>query len=170
MDSSTQALLLIGGASAAVYFLYQESKKQQQDTPPDPIKGFYPVKLLPVQDNPANYPKPMCGFQVIHAHDRGVAWDKAMAPFNSKETCLSQAAINAAQPFLDSWKADDHGAWENGIAFESPVVWMDPTPGVDDQTGCWFIQQSKDANGQVKWDFVQNLCPNLVPIKELSGQ
>jgi hypothetical protein len=171
MESSTQALFLFGGAAAGVYFLYQESKKQQKDTPPDPIKGFYPVKTVPVDDNPATFPKPMCGFQVIHAHDRGVAWDKAMTPFDvSKEACFTQAALQAADPFLASWKKDDQNqAWENGANFESPLVYYDAdyTPN---KSLCWFIQMGKDAQGKQTWTPVQNICPNLLPKEELTGQ
>lgn len=164
MDTTT---LVIAGAAVAgaVYVIGKAS--QQGQAPPDPIKGFYPVNLVPADDNPARFPKPMCGIQVIHSQARGVSWNKAMEPFDSsKEACFTQAALQAADPFLASWKKDDQNqAWENGANFESPLVYYDAdyTPN---QSLCWFIEVGKDAQGKVTWTPVQNICPNLLPMAD----
>lgn len=74
----------------------------------------------PLQNPVPDVKLPACAFYVnqkefidasgaYHPPYEGLAWNAAMAPFDADfQTCLTPAALAAAQPYLDSWKESGH--------------------------------------------------------------
>lgn len=162
MEGSILPLLLGGGI--LVYVAMRKKEPIIVSNPitlPAPGMGQYPHDLLPPDDNPANYPTPMCGIQILrkqHAPNfeefRGVAWNAVMKPFDvSPDACFSDAAMTAAQPFLDSWKYTSETAWNQGDEYMAPLIWYGGK-GPDD---CQF----KMPNGLAQ----AGVCPRTYPME-----